>query len=208
MKNWQRISCVAVLLVAMAMPAYAQNLLTNPGFEDGLNGWTTFGNAYGETTGPDFVPYEGDGLCSMFGNFWGSFNVTGIFQEFATAEGATWELSCVSKNPGADPMVGVGAPDNNWVVQKIAFFDIGGTEIGAAELTICNGTYAVDIWNVNAVTVGVAPAGTHHVQALVLYLQPLWDGGACHIDNVVFENTGGPVPVEDSSWGKIKSLYE
>lgn len=208
MKNWQRIICAAVLVVAMAAPAYAQNLLTNPGFEDGLNGWGVFGNAYAETTSPDFVPYEGNGLCSMFGNFWGVFNVTGIFQEFPTGEGATWELSCVSKNPGVDPMIGLGATDYNWVVQKIAFFDAANTEIGAAEFIICDGTYMVDIWNVNPVTVGVAPAGTVKVQALVLYLQPLMDGGACHIDNVVFENTGGPVPVENSSWGKIKSLYE
>jgi hypothetical protein len=44
------------------------------------------------------------------------------------------------------------------------------------------------------------------MQALILYLQPLFDGGAAHIDNCELVFT--PVsPVEENTWGAIKSLY-
>ena len=73
-------------LICGATSAFGQNLLTNPGFEDGLNGWNVFGNAYPEAANPpEIVPFEGNGVAKMFGNFSGGFDVTGIFQEFVAA---------------------------------------------------------------------------------------------------------------------------
>ncbi|MBN1884338.1 MAG: hypothetical protein JW876_02280 [Candidatus Krumholzibacteriota bacterium] len=209
LKRYRLLAVVAVaaLLLGIAGAVSAQNILANPGFEDGLNGWQVFGNAYAETTNPDagFIPYEGDGLASIFGNWWGVFNVTGIFQEFPTTAGAEWTMSCKSRHWGGDPMIGVGAPDANWVVQKIAWFNALGEEIGGVESTILDGTFATDTWFDNAPIVGVAPEGTVKLQALVLYLQPLWDGGACHVDNAVLYQSGGPVGTDDASWSSIKA---
>ena len=172
-------------LVCGASSAFAQNLLTNPGFEDGLNGWFAFGNAFAEASNPpEIVPFEGNGIAKMFGNFSGGFDVTGIFQEFPAAPGQTWEMDAYSRHYSGDAMIGNGLPDSNWVVMKIVFKDAGDAEIGAAESTILDGTYATDTWFDNAPVSGIAPAGTVQVEAFILYLQPFNDGGAAHIDNV------------------------
>jgi hypothetical protein len=204
------IAMVALFLVGMTAAASAENVLANSGFETGdFTGWGHFNNAYVEDPIPAeplrFVPYEGNFLCSMYGNWWGAFNVSGIFQEFAAAPGSEWTMSCKTRHSSMDPMTADGV-DDNWVVQKIAFFDAGGAEIGGVESRVLDGTFAVDTWFDNAPITGVAPAGTAKVQALVLYLQPMYDGGACHVDNVYFERTS-QIGTEDTNWGAIKAKY-
>ena len=205
-----RLLIIAIAVLFVATGASAQNMLVNPGFEDGWTGWQHFENAYVETWNAEWclAPYEGDFLCKMYGNFWGSFNVSVIFQEFVTTADAEFTMECMAKQCTIDPMLGDGAPDACWAVMKIAFFDADG-EIGGAEVTICDGTgtFPLDTWYSSGPVVGVAPEGTIKVQALILYLQPAdnYDPGAVHVDNVSFELTGGPVGTEESSWGAIKS---
>lgn len=184
--TWLRAAVVGVLLAATAMTASAQNVLVNPSFEDGLNGWNTFGNVYSETNnGWQFVPYEGEKLVSMFGNWWGVFNVSGMYQEFPTEPGVKWQLSAKSRHWVNDAMIGSQAGGGNWVVQKIVFKDANDVELpGAVESTILDGTYPTDTWFDNAPITAVAPEGTVQIEAFILYLQPLWDGGAAQIDNV------------------------
>jgi hypothetical protein len=184
--------CVVVggvgLAVVLAMPPVASaNLLTNPGFEDGLNGWITFGNVYPETSNPpQFVPHSGDGLASMFGNWTGGFNVSGLFQEFPAAPGSDWTLDVYSRHWSGDALTADGT-DDNWVVQKIVFKDLNDVELpGAVESTIMDGTFPTDVWIDNAPISATAPEGTVQVEAFVLYLQPLYDGGAVHLDDAVF----------------------
>lgn len=209
-----RLLIIAIAVLFVATGASAQNLIVNPSFEDGWTGWQHYENAYVEATNPEWciLPNTGDFCLKMYGNFWGSFNVTVVFQEFVTTAGAEFTMSCMAKQCSIDPMLGGGAPDANWAVMKIAFFDIGGTELaGASEVTICDGTgaFLMDTWYSNLV-VGVAPVGAVKVQALLLYLQPAdnYDPGAVLVDDVSFELTGGPVGTEESSWGAIKALVE
>jgi hypothetical protein len=183
-----RAACICVFVVATAAPASAQNLLTNPSFDDGggsFNGWFTFGNAF--LNAPDEVALSAPAAGKMFGNFWGVFNVTGILQAFPAAANQTYTMTGYSHVRSADAMIGVGPPDDNWAVMKIAFFDApsGGNEIGGAEVTIATGLTAQDQWHFNTVT-GTAPCGTQRVEALFLYLQPLWDGGAVFVDDATF----------------------
>jgi hypothetical protein len=203
-------ACAGVFVFAVA--ASAQNMLSNFGFETGdFTDWGYFGNAYVEDEVPEepgrFVPYEGDYLCSMYGNFWGAFNVSGIFQEFPTCEGDEWHMYCKSRHSGWDPMTADGV-DDNWVVMKIAWFDSTGTEFDGVEVRILDGTYDIDKWFDNGPLVGVAPAGTVTMQALVLYLQPMWDGGAAHVDNCELYYIGGPSATSQATWGRIKTLYQ
>ena len=208
-----RLLIIAIAVLFVATGASAQNMLANPGFETGdFTGWQHYENSYIETWNAEWclAPYEGDFLVKMYGNFWGSFNVTPIFQEFVAIPGMEFTMTTMAKQCTIDPMLGGGAPDACWVVMKIAFFDAV-EEIGGAEVTICDGTgaFPLDTWYSNTVT-GVAPEGTIKVQALILYLQPAdnWDPGAVHVDNLTFEMTGGPVGTEESSWGAIKTLVE
>jgi hypothetical protein len=208
-----RAACLVMLVAITATASFGQNILVNPGFEGGpvgggAAGWNTFGNVFTEAgDGGCIQPYAGGQILKTFGNWWGVFNVSGAFQEFPITPGATCQLSAKSRYCGADPMVGA-APDGNWVVQKIAFFDAGNNEIGAAavESKILDGTYPADVWIDNAPILGVAPAGAVKVQAFILYLQPLFDGGAAQIDNVDFQILQ-PTPARTGSWGALKTRY-
>ena len=203
---------IALLMVtAVSVSAQAQNILANPGFEEGAAGggarpynWNWFGNAYQEGTYDPFYPHTGSQLCSMYGNFSGSFNVSGIFQEYTCSEGDSYEMACWARYSSNDPMIGSQAEGGNWMVQKIAFFDAGNNEIGAVESIILDGSFAADTWHYSGGITGTAPANTVKVQALVLYLQPSYDGGAGHVDDVAF-GPAGTVDTENASWGEIKS---
>lgn len=200
----RRAATVGLFLLATASTASA-NVLTNPGFEAGMTGWFTFANVYHQTElPPQFVAHSGTGLVSMFGPFSGGFGVSGMFQEFPTAAGAHWQMSSHARHWSGDALFGPGAPGSNWVVQKIAFFDAGNNEIGSAESTILDGTYATDTWFPAAPIIGIAPPGTVKVQALILFLQPAFDGGAAHIDDVSLLDVS-PVPTMEATWSSIKA---
>lgn len=185
----------ALILLLGATAAPAQNLLTNPGFEAGLSGWGSFGNAFGESVNPpQFVPRTGTGLASLFGQFNGTFNVSGLFQQFSASPGDVFEMDAWARHNTVDALSGGGAPTDNWVVMKIAFFDSGANEIGASERTILDGTFATGVWHDPAPIQGTAPTGTSFVQALLLYLQPGFDAGAGHVDDVEFRQVGTPQP--------------
>ncbi|MEP0844755.1 MAG: hypothetical protein HRF43_18810, partial [Phycisphaerae bacterium] len=72
--------CVGVA----AAPAAAQNLLTNPGFEDGINGWTSFGGGAVMTQGVDnlfgLAPTEGVKLWNMVTSWGFSAGLDGVYQ--------------------------------------------------------------------------------------------------------------------------------
>ena len=184
--NKLSVALAALSVAAFAPTLAAQNLLANPSFEGGLTGWGAFGNSYYEPTNlPAISPRTGGGLLKMFGNFSGGFNVSGVFQSFPSGPGQQYSLDCWSRHFSGDPMVGAGVPNDNWVVMKIAFFN-GGTEIGSAEQIILDGTRPTDTWIDNPAVTGTAPAGTTSVQALILYLQPAFAGGAAQFDDVEF----------------------
>lgn len=182
-----------LILLAGSTALAGDNLLQNPGFEDGLNGWSTFGNAFSETAAPpQFVPFEGDGLGVMFGNFTGDFNVSGMFQAFDAAPGSMWALDVYSRHYSGDALFGDGPPDSNWAVQKIAFKNADGAEIGAVESIILSGASPTDVWIDNDPIMGTAPDGTTAVEAFLLFLQPFNDGGAAHFDNASFTLVPAP----------------
>jgi hypothetical protein len=203
-----------VLIGTTASNASAQNVLANPGFEDGgvgfgAPGWITFGNGFTESANSCIVPYAGNQLMKMFGTF-NPFGVSGIFQEFPTSPGQQWALEAKSRHCSDDPMLGdhIHGGTGNWVVQKLAFFDAANNEIASAavESTILDGSFPTNFWFKNAPIVGTAPAGCVKLQAFVLYLQPGYDGGAAQIDNVSLTDVT-PVPAAATSWGHVKSLY-
>lgn len=177
----------ALSLAMLAPVAMAQNMLANPSFESGFTGWTQFGNAFVDPANPPAVtPRTGNNVLKMFGNFSGGFNVTGCFQAFPAAPGQQFTMDCWSRNSSADPMQGVGLPNDNWVVMKIAFFDAGHNEIGNAEGVVLDGNSIQDVWIDNPAITGTAPANTASVEAFLLFLQPAFLGGSCQIDDVEF----------------------
>jgi hypothetical protein len=197
---------MTLALAAGATQAMGQNLLENPGFEDGLNGWGVFGNVFHEVINPpQFEPHSGDGMVSMFGLFSGQFNVSGMYQSFPADPGSRWEMDAYSRHFSGDAMVGDGAPDANWVVMKIVFRNAVGDEIGSNEATIMDGTFLPDVWHNNDAIEAEAPADTVAVEPFILYLQPLFDGGAAHIDDVYFAALEDDCPADFNGDGVVNS---
>lgn len=212
-RYFARVALFGVMILMAAATVSAQNLFLNPSFETGPTGgapqdWLAFGNmAVERSSPPQFVPYDGSKLLSMWGNWSGPYNVTGIYQEFASVPGDEWAICIRSRHYSGDPMTGSQGEGGNFVVQKIVFKDESDVEIGAAESLILDGTFATDTWFDNQPIAAIAPAGTVQVEAMVLYVQADEDGGAAHVDYCSFIYCGA-VGVEDSSWGAIKSLYK
>ncbi|MBN2184422.1 MAG: hypothetical protein JW746_03755 [Candidatus Krumholzibacteriota bacterium] len=212
-------ACVVMLLMVAVTGASAQNILLNPGFENGPTvavpptDWESFGNAYQEaasTVDYRFVPFAGNNLCSMYGNWSGAYNVSGIFQEFSVVPGDMCMLSSYARHWGGDAMIGSQATGGNWVVQKIAFFNNKKPqpeEIASVESIILDGSFAQDVWHYGVPICALAPAEAVTVQAMILYIQVDADGGAANIDDVYF-CINGTVPVQECTWGALKALKE
>jgi hypothetical protein len=190
-----------MFLLATFVPASAQNVLLNPGFEDGAPGagassWITFGNVYTEASNPpQFEPYAGNQLAAMFGPFDGSV-VSGMFQEFPAAPGSRWAMSAKSRQWSGDALTG-GA----FVVQKIVFKDGGDVEIGAVESVILDAGSPTDTWLDNAPIIGEAPLGTVQVEGFILFIQPNFETGAGQFDNVMLAELTGCSDVHTTASG-------
>jgi hypothetical protein len=200
--NTQNRGLVCLSVLGFLASAANANILANPGFEGatgyGAAGWITFGNGYTEAAAPPaIVPLSGNGIAKMFGGFTGGFSVSGMFQEFPTAPGEMWTMSVASRHFSGDAMIGAGAPASNWAVMKLAFFDASNVELGfaAVEATILNGSFATDVWHINAPIAGAAPAGAVKVQTFLLYLAPGNDGGAAQFDDAVVTPAPGAAMV-------------
>ncbi|MEC7582899.1 MAG: hypothetical protein VYE77_01160 [Planctomycetota bacterium] len=183
-------SLAALLPALLFLPAAgAQNLLTNPGFESGLVGWTPYGpNIYAETNNPagGIVPHTGTVLCKMYGQFIGGSNFNGAFQSFTASPGEVFTMDCWTRHSALDPLQGVGQPNDNYATMRIAFFDAGNQEIGAAERVVLDGNFPQNTWIDNPPVSGTAPAGTVRVEAHIQFIQPGVGTGSTHFDDVLF----------------------
>lgn len=194
---------VGCLFLAMASPAIAVPALVNPGFEDfhedngpRPSGWGYWDNIY-TVLDDDLGPaHTGDRKVKIFGNWGWPWNAAGCTQEFPTQEGDTWELSAWVKQDAVDGLVGT----ENFLVLKIEFQDAGGGVTGAPEANVLNGNSPVGQWFRSETVVGVAPPGTTKVIAVVVFLQPNFEGGAALVDDVVFWKTGPAIPTLPE-WG-------
>jgi hypothetical protein len=201
---------LAIALVLVVGPASA-NVLINPGFESPViiqpppeyygagDGWTSFGGGIFTIDALVGVPpNSGAQLVKMFGGC-----CSGAWQEFAAVAGETWNGGVWMRNSSLDPMGGgqVAAVNIEWHAAD-------GTQIDF----ISNGTFTaaspLDVWTLQTVT-GIAPAGTAFARLVIITgdFLPGGPAGAPFYDDAFFELLGGPVPVDEGTWGQIKSLY-
>jgi hypothetical protein len=204
-----------LILVATTGPALAANLLVNPGFESPVtpvappeyygagDGWTSFGGGIftiNSTVG--VPPNTGDQLLKTFGGC-----CSGAYQQFPCNPGETWNGGVWMRNDSIDPMFGgqVAAVNIEWK-------QADGSPSAILDF-ISNGTFTaadapLDTWTLQTIT-GEAPADAAFARLVIITgdFQPGGPGGAPFFDDAFFE-ISGPVPVEENTWGKIKSLYE
>ena len=206
---------LALAFVVTATSASAQNLLANPSFEDpstdpGVeyfgagSGWTSFGGNIFTVNSTVVAPNTGNQSLKMFGAC-----CSGAFQQFPAAPGETWNGGVFMLNSSADPMSGgqVAAVNIEWI-------QADGTTQSAITPFISNGTFTavdapVDEWMMQTIT-GVAPADAAFARLTVITgdFLPGGPGGAPFFDDAFFEKTDDPISNEDSSFGRVKALFE
>ncbi len=181
---------LAALLFAVPT-ASAANLLVNPGFEvpdappggevdvsGGFTGWSAYGANFvidqpapGPTDPISSVgAFEGTQALKNFGN-------SGVFADFAAAEGDQFDGSVYAINPNNnDVLVG-----GQIALSALIWLDSGGGVISSVASNVLDSLAPTNVWNLLSVN-GTAPAGTAAVRFQVFTEDTGGGGGAPRFD--------------------------
>jgi hypothetical protein len=198
--------CLKRMLVAAGALALAAtcpaNQLVNPGFEDGVNGWSTF-NGAAAGAAPSVPVRSGNGSLVLPG--FGGFGVPGAFQTFPASPGELWDfqgyLLATNTLPG-------GA---TFGVLKIVWSD-GSVDLPPSTVTFGQGVFGsfpgiesrpvLDSSNSTNAWIftragGIAPSGTTQVKLYVLFVDQ--NAGTVFCDDLQATNqppVGPPPPID------------
>jgi len=187
-----------------------KNALVNPSFENGLVGWTPYGNGGntelagntyyngGNPVGASNVlVYEGLRVQKVFPTFTGGANYSGVIQDVPTGPGSTWSATAKALTHHQDQIgVWTGTGTNQFWIE-VTFRDDANTILSDTYLSpIIENASALDTWHDMRVTnhvgggyVLTAPAGTTKVRIQEVYYQPYgYAGGSVYADQMVLEN--------------------
>jgi hypothetical protein len=185
-KQLLSLACVGVFTLVMAGTSRAQNLLYDPGFEQGLTapnpnptgiqGWSTFGGANFLTTP---LAHSGTNVMDTPDNG-GGYSVPGAYEVFAASAGQTFVLSGWVYTPNL-----LVSNSNDFAILQLSFFtgappsnygggtalsvygvDIG-TPIGPTPSTV---GLPQGVWTYASVTGVAANQGLNHVNSVGAYL--------------------------------------
>jgi len=224
---------LAAALVLAARPAQAGNLLINPGFEDNSGhvvptGWTRFEPPTAQHFGtPPLGNFWVEGNAGphsglLYFKEWGAAyqpaptnNVAGIYQDFGSAPGSTYEASGWIYTPGGDALGAdclvwvevsfLGASSNLLALYKSGSFAASvGTDawFQYSVTNVCDLSQPVDIGDpyfatyavTGSVSQLVAPVGTVKARYRYAYLQAGTQGGSARFDDAVLDQISGPIP--------------
>ena len=161
--------------------AAESNLLVNSSFSSGLSGWTAFGNVYAENRSA-YVRTP-SGSAKLYGTFVEGSD-SGLYQAFSASEGTAWQLDAYSLTTCLeDP---INESNENYAIVKIVFRNSSNLELGAAEAVIVDNQSPLGTWTRHSLLANGAPPGTVVVEAYVLFVSPLLEGGAMWIDDLAF----------------------
>jgi hypothetical protein len=217
-------------LVTAAMlsssPARAANLLANPSFEQNSGntipvGWTRFAPPTAQTGGNYWIegkvtPQAGLLYFKEWGaSYNGTNNAAGIYQDFSSGPGSTYQASGWLFTRGSDTL----GPDC-YVWLEVSFLGSNSNLLALYKSDDFNAGVGTDTWfqyQVNKacdisspVSIGdpyfstyattgsvsqlVAPLGTSKVRYRFVYVQFASEGGSCYFDSAVLNQVSGPVP--------------
>lgn len=204
------VAIASILFSGAAENASAQ--LLNPSFEfpdasggdvGGSANWNSFNFVF--TTAA--LARSGTQSLKTFGPF-GPGGGSGAVQRVPAAPGQTWVGEIYARNASFDPLDSV-----DFGVYKIEFLDINGNlaaggvfGVDVFESNQFNASAPIDTWTLLGVGTAPAPAGTAFAQAVIVKVDvDGGNGGSIFWDDAsLFQPT---VSIEETSFGKIKSLY-
>jgi len=210
-----------VTAAALSINATAQtNILSNPGLESGsLSGWTTFGpnNSVLNTGG---YAHGGTYYYKVYGQFNGSYNYTGIYQDNPAVPGNTYTADGWTYSLGSDGG-GIHGQDLIWI--EVSFRDSSYNTLALYRSTVINSNLLYTLGGVNTwidlqitnqcsftnasaqillpgtvtntVTSLVAPPGAAYVRYQVVFAQgPDNANGSMYCDDLSLNQTSGTIP--------------
>lgn len=220
----------------------AANLLVNPGFEANsghvvASGWTYFSppppaGYFGDYWVESAVPAHSG---TLYWKEWGALylpaptnNVAGIYQDFSSAPGSTYQASGWFFTRGTDTL---GADCSVWL--EVDFFDASSQLLALYKSDPFTAAVGTDAWfpyEVNkacdlsspvptgdlyyttyavtgTVSQLVAPLGTQKVRYRFAYLQVGGEGGSCYFDDAVLDQVSGPVPPVISDFFPLNMIF-
>lgn len=189
---------IAAVVLCLCVPANAQNLLTNPGFEQLYAGWNTFGGgAQLSLPSGDNIARTDTVASKLYGEFTGCpggfFTAGGYYQEFTVTPGALYDFSGWGFMSSADPIPGTSVCSSNRSVAQITFYDDDnfGAVVARNDVVIADFSTPIDTWVPFEVSM-VAPTVADRVRCHVFFFQPACDTGSVFIDDLVFTEDIAP----------------
>ena len=195
------------ILIGFAFTAFnpaSGDLLTNGNFEAGSSDWTTFGNAFFEQVDPPIdAAFEESLSLKMFGNFTGSTNYTGAFQDVAV-DGVnvdTGDLLQLSGFIAQTSVDSLGGP-NVRAFLEVTFVDtdggLGEFGFGDNKSDDFTNSNTGDSWDSFFTPGFFVPVEAEFVRVKAVFVQEDSTGGADWVQQLQL-NQLTPVP-EPSSW--------
>jgi hypothetical protein len=200
------------------LPACRANLLNNPGFEvGGLANWTAYGAGFNTllqniTNAP---VHDGTNAFKVYGQFNGSQNYSGLYQDFVASPGQSFVASGWAFTPYGDSIAGSNAA---WI--EVTFRDSATNIIGLYRSATIDTNNLFGVWLnlgitnqfdphtsalLGPVTNLVAPAGTAFGRYQPVFLQPQSAAGSVLFDDLQLSSsvsTDFPTLVQVSKNGK------
>lgn len=225
---------VVFLAVFTIVPTtFASNALTNPGFESGLTGWTTFGDSIGNVLveSTETTAHGGTNYLKTYGQFISATNDCGAYQESPCTPGVTYSAEGWVFTLGSDGG-GIHGDDSIWI--EVSFRDASDNAVALYRSTVVtsnnlarfggvNTWFDLQITNqcsftdpsdqvqspalvTNTVSSLVAPAGTVYVRFQAVFQQgPDNADGSMYFDDLTLNQTGGTVitPQVTNQWNIV-----
>jgi beta-glucanase (GH16 family) len=202
------------------LPACGGNALANSGFEaGGLANWTTYGAHTLLENIRNLPVHDGTNVFRVYGQFSGSENYSGIYQDMTAASGQTFTANGWVFTPSGDQIAGANTA---WI--EVSFRDASATTLARYRTALINTNTPASVWLKLAVTnrldpvtsavIGtvtnlVAPANTSVVRHQVVFRQPANAAGAVLFDDLRLATAGTaefPVPVSIARAGNNLNL--
>ncbi|HEX3797760.1 MAG TPA: glycoside hydrolase family 16 protein [Verrucomicrobiae bacterium] len=140
------------MMFANSTQAQISNVLSDPGFENGLTGWSAFGgNTYSQTDATQ--AHSGNNYFKIYQAFNGQVNYNGIYQDYPATVGATFTADGWAKTTSGDKLAGANLA---WI--DVTFRDSSSNTLALYRSFIIStnslqaGTFPVDTWTYLAAT--------------------------------------------------------
>lgn len=205
------------------LPESKTNLLSNSGFESAnLTNWTTYGNLIGNTLTQNIsqvAVHNGTNVFKVFGQFTGSENYSGAYQDVPATPGQSLTASGWIFTSSSDEIAGA---NNAWI--EISFHDASSNTLSLYRSAYITASTPPGLWLnfpvtnqynpatytfISAVTNLVAPANTSFVRCQLVFDQPATANGSVYFDDLKLtagETVAIPVPVNLARAGNILNL--